>query len=359
MKEHDLLKLYDTFLSETKRGKRLQKNRKRVRLSSAVPYVFTGKLLEDFSLDRNFPLRIRSITNMKKRELAAEKKYWNKFYLEFTAYLYEDLDCYDNYVGANIRRLRAFFNYLNEEKEMNIGNFYKRFYACSEEIEIITLLPEQLNFLIFNTDFENSLPDYLKRTKDMFVFGCTVALRVSDIFKLTMDNIEVINSRHYLRVSAQKTGVFTRVLLPDYAVRIIKRQKMKQKTIFGRISNGRYNLNLKELMERTGWTEARPMMRTKRGIPTPVYKNRKTREQYRFCDLVTSHTMRKTGITTMLCLGMSENAVRKISGHAANSKEFFRYVQLSQFFMDTEAEKVFEQLKMRVLEPADIVLESV
>jgi integrase len=59
---------------------------------------------------------------------------------------------------------------------------------------------------------------------------------------------------------------------------------------------------------------------------------------YRFCDLVTSHTMRRTAITTMLSLGMTEFMVRKISGHSANSKEFFRYVALSQTYIDKETE---------------------
>jgi len=54
--------------------------------------------------------------------------------------------------------------------------------------------------------------------------------------------------------------------------------------------------------------------------------------------------MRRTAITSMLCLGMPEHLVRKISGHAANSKEFFRYVLLSQSFIDDETDKVFDKL---------------
>jgi hypothetical protein len=47
----------------------------------------------------------------------------------------------------------------------------------------------------------------------------------------------------------------------------------------------------------------------------------------------------------MLNLGMPEHIVRKISGHAANSREFYRYVQLAQQVIDAESEKVFEQIK--------------
>ncbi len=58
---------------------------------------------------------------------------------------------------------------------------------------IITLTPEQLQFLIHDKLFEQALPDYLQKTKDIFVFGCTVALRVSDLMQLKPRNFEKTN----------------------------------------------------------------------------------------------------------------------------------------------------------------------
>ena len=55
--------------------------------------------------------------------------------------------------------------------------------------------------------------------------------------------------------------------------------------------------------------------------------------------------MRRTAITTMLCLGMPEHVVRKISGHSPMSKEFFRYVSLAQSYHDKETAIVFDKLK--------------
>jgi hypothetical protein len=54
--------------------------------------------------------------------------------------------------------------------------------------------------------------------------------------------------------------------------------------------------------------------------------------------------MRRTGITTMLCLGMNEQLVRKISGHSANSKEFYKYVSYAQSYLDNEINIVHEKL---------------
>jgi integrase len=348
-KEHDFFKLFDTFLKETKNGKRVQKNDKRVRDSTIQPYIYLRKLLFDFSVEKGFPLHIYSILSLKKREIKAEKKYWILFYREFTDYLYYDLDCYDNYVGSNIKRLRTFFNYLNAEKDLNIGSFYKNFYAHSEEIEIVTLTSEQLHYLIYDKMFETNLPDHLKRTKDMFVFGCTVALRVSDLFKLSKTNIEKFNGKHYLKVRSQKTNTLTRVSLPDYAIDIINKYPKNRKTIFPEISNARFNLNIKSLMELTSWTYECTKTRQKRGQPIVLYKNKQTKESFRFCDLITSHTMRRTAITTLLCEHLPENVVRKISGHTAGSKEFFRYVELSQQYMDTETDKAYERIKNKEL----------
>jgi len=42
--------------------------------------------------------------------------------------------------------------------------------------------------------------------------------------------------------------------------------------------------------------------------------------------------------------GVPEHAVRRISGHAPNSREFFRYVQYSQRFLDEFTDKVFDGL---------------
>ena len=81
----------------------------------------------------------------------------------------------------------------------------------------------------------------------------------------------------------------------------------------------------------------------KRGI---IYNicNTKDKKQYRFCDLISSHIMRRTAITTMLMLGMKEHIVKQISGHTNNSKSFYRYVNFAQSYLDNEMDMVFDKL---------------
>jgi hypothetical protein len=54
----------------------------------------------------------------------------------------------------------------------------------------------------------------------------------------------------------------------------------------------------------------------------------------------------------MLCLGIPEQFVRKIIGHAPGSKEFYRYVLWAQTYLDSESEKVFETLLQKELKVA-------
>jgi hypothetical protein len=61
-------------------------------------------------------------------------------------------------------------------------------------------------------------------------------------------------------------------------------------------------------------------------------------------ELVPTHVMRRTGITVLLMMGMHEYLVRKISGHSAHSKEFFRYVNFADSFITAEISKA--QLSM-------------
>lgn len=345
----NFIDLFDQFIKESVNGKRLQKNGKKLRAGSVENYTYVRKLLSDFARDKNVELRIRPISKLSKREFAFEKNYWKKFYKKFTDYLYNDLGHFDNYVGNNMKMIRVFFNYLNDEKGLNVGTFHKSFYVRKEEIQIVTLLPEQLNLLIFSKELEDILDPVLKRTKDIFVFGCTVALRVSDLLNLKKENLEVVNNEYYLKVSSKKTQTFTRIKLPSYAVEILNRYKNKYKTLLPPLTNGRLNLNIKKLMATVNWTNPIVKTRERRGLQVPVYKNSRSRTHYRFCDMITSHSMRRTAITTMLCLGMPEHLVREISGHAPNSKEFFRYVKLSQSYKDRETEKIFEKLEEKKL----------
>ena len=213
---------------------------------------------------------------------------------------------------------------------------------------IITLSVEQLQFLIYDTIFEQQLSVALQRSKDLFVFGCTVALRFSDLVKLNKSNIRVTGGQHYLTVRSQKTSTDSLVKLPPYAVEILLRYSMQKKRLLPLFNKVNLNKYIKLLLEQAGFTHIVCKTRERRGQAIELKKmNGMQVQSYRFCDAASTHTMRRTAVTTMLCLGVPEQVVRRISGHSPNSKEFYRYVLWAQTYQDAETEKMFEKLQQK------------
>lgn len=208
-KELELLLLFKRFINDCKTGRRLQANGKLLSKGCITNYEYCYKLLQQFAVTKQFHLRIRPVNKLNSRELVTERNYWNRFYKKFTDYLYTNCGHYDNYVGANIKVIRVFFHYLQRDLLIDTGNFYKKFCVTKEEVPVIALLPEELNYLIYNKEFEDSLSPVMQKVKDVFVFGSTVALRFSDLMQLKKSNLRINGTQWYLLVRSQKTNVDT------------------------------------------------------------------------------------------------------------------------------------------------------
>lgn len=344
-KTNEIIPSFKLFIKETETGKRLKKNGERIKSGSIDNYKYVLQNLIQFSTDTKFELRICDASKLDKRELKSEKSYWKKFYQKFTEYLYKK-GCHDNYVGANIKVIRVFFNYLKNDKDFFTGDFQRLFYVRKEEVEIFVLSPEQLKFLIHDKEFEQSLTLSLRRIKDIFIFGCTTGLRFSDIFLLTNKNFEQQDGEWYLKLKSLKTKTFSFIKLPNYAVTIYQKHQPKSDkvAVFGKISLFNFNKALKQIGEQANFTATIEVSREKQGKTQKLTKKTDA-TQNRFCDKMSSHMMRRTAITTMLILGMPEHLVRKISGHSTSSSSFNRYVHYAQSYMDKEISKVHSKLE--------------
>lgn len=344
-----LLPYFEKFIADSKKGRRLQPNGKIFAKGTLVNYEMTRKLLEEFSQKKQFELRITPVRRLNKRNRSTERNYWKRFYKKFTDFLYIEKGYFDNSTGSVVKNIKVFFNYLNKDLLLEVGEFHKSFYVRKEEIPIIALLPEELNFFIYSKEFESSLSKRLKEIKDFFVFGCTVGLRFSDLMKLNRTNIRIVNEDWWLVVRTKKTGTDILMKLPEYAKAIISTYKSHGKKLLPSFNSSNCGKYLKELVEAAGYTQEVSRTRQRRGKDIQVSRiDTRGKVSYRFCDHVSSHTMRRTSISTMLSLGVPEQIVRKISGHSPGSKEFYRYVAFSQLYQDNEISKMFERLKEKV-----------
>ena len=134
-----------------------------------------------------------------------------------------------------------------------------------------------------------------------------------------------------------------RFKLPEYAYDILQKYDFKAKYIFPSLSLNQFNKNIRKIAEMAGWTYTIGKISGQQGLDQTIYNQRCGRAEYRFCDLISSHAMRRTAITTMLIHGMPEHLVKLISGHAGNSKAFYRFSYI-QSFSDHELDRLHAQI---------------
>jgi hypothetical protein len=183
-KQLSLIIEFQKFITASKTGRRLMPSGKKVRAGTIEQYQCVLLLLEQFQQLQPKPIRIVLLTKNALRVLQQEKLYWCRFFKKFSTFLYKQKNCYDQYTNSVFKILKAFFNYLLKEKCLPVGVFHCQFRIPTEHTNPVVLSPAQLKFLITDTHFETSLPASLQRTKDIFVFGCTVGLRYQDLMRL-------------------------------------------------------------------------------------------------------------------------------------------------------------------------------
>lgn len=337
------LAAFRSFISASKTGRRLTASKKRLTPGSVEQYYCVERLIVEWEEKTGQPIRILLMKKQSLSLIAREKAYWARFYRSFCHFLYKDKGHFDNYVATIWKVIRAFFNYLLKDRSLPVGSFHSQFRVQAQASVPVVLDPGQLQYLIHDAAFDSSLPDHLRRTKDIFVFGCTVGLRFGDLMKLRKEHLVRSSYGLLIQVHTQKTGVPVKLPIPAYLEAILQRyQHRTGRYLLPRLSNTNLNKQLKQLMERAGWTHPLPKVRLLQGRPVEIRPGGRT---LRFCDQVSAHTMRRTAITTLLMLGVPEQAVRRISGHAPASREFYRYIALADEYVQNHVRLAHAELE--------------
>jgi len=337
--EHKLLPLFMKFIQASRTGKRRRKNGVVITKGTIKNYENTYHLLEQYAGEKI--LVLIEVKGNNKKEFQQAKNHSKRFYHTFCEHLSSKHKASSNYTGQTIKIIRSFYNWVNLELGIHTGNFHRSFYVVGEDIPIVTLSIEQLNFLIHDSGFAARLNPQLTKAKDVFIFGCATGLRISDLRRLKAQHIIRRDGATYINIKTQKVGYETLIKLPPFCIYIIQQYKALKTKLLPIAQDSRFNTRIRQVCELAGWNWYVPKYRKVGNKQVEVKHHGK---QYRFCDMISSHTMRRTCITNMLCAGMPEHVVRKISGHAGNSKSFFRYVTLAQKLVDQEIDKLFDRL---------------
>jgi integrase len=213
----------------------------------------------------------------------------------------------NNYFGRIIKVVKVVFNdarYNGVHKLDPPANFKADDYVA----DTVYLTPQELD-AIMAVPLTNRA-DIIARAK--FVIGANTGLRVSDFNNLNDVNI----GEKYLTVTAKKTG--QKIITP---INSRVRELIDTVDVFAPLTDQYINRTIKEITRTAGIVE-----------PVEVVKyiaGKRVHNVFEKCDLVSSHTARRSFATNAYKAGVPTIAIMKITGHTTE-KSFLRYIKISK-----------------------------
>lgn len=248
------------------------------------------------------------------------------FQRHFIQYLRE-VGLRPNTIATRLSALRTIMQVaFLEKKTTNIDYKNPQFVPCGEQVDEIFLNPQQISQMM-NLDlsskqtiegyvrryrldegrahplpqFEWKFMKFINQTRDVFIVGCLTGQRHSDYSRINRDMIVTLNGRQFIKLTQQKTK--KEVYIPlDSRVRDIL-DKYNGSLPYVCICTFRRHLHL--LGEFLGWTyDARCDSNGRAG-------------RQRFCDMLKTHTARRSFATNAYAAGVSLASIIAVTGHAS------------------------------------------
>lgn len=142
--------------------------------------------------------------------------------------------------------------------------------------------------------------------RDIFLVGCFTGQRFSDYSHINRDMFVKIKGKEFIDLTQIKTG--KKVLIP--LDRRVKAILDRHRGYLPKDDNKRVNENLRFLCEMLGWVEL------------PAIDKRRMGYKFgpRFCDMVTTHTARRSFATNAYSAGVPLSSIMAITGHSREEK---------------------------------------
>ena len=225
----------------------------------------------------------------------------------------------NNTITNLMKKLRAFYSWCNEEEYTDNNPFSKYKIKAEKYGTPIYISIEERNAI---ADFDLSESPQLEVQRDIFIFQCLIGCRVSDLLKMTNENI-VNDAIEYI---AQKTKdekpEVIRVPLNDRAKSILKKykQKGKKQPILPFITSQRYNDDIKEIFRLCGITR----------MVTIIDPTTGNEEKKPINEVASSHMARRTFVGNLYKQVKDPNLIGALSGHKEGSRAFARYRDIDE-----------------------------
>ena len=235
-------------------------------------------------------------------------------YNDFVQFFYSR-NCGANYIGKHIKTFKTIMRQAREEGlHSNTEVERKAFKTISEEVESIYLTEAELK-KIYELDLSDN--KHLQEVRDVFLAGCYTAQRYSDYSKINKSNIKVMGGKKVIEIVQQKTGEKCLIPIRPELEAILKRYDYTLPKTFEQ----KVNENIKKIGLKAKITEVVNVEKNQGGL------NIKTKVKK--CDLIKTHTARRTGCSLMYLAGIPTIDIMKISGHKTPN-EFLKYIRISK-----------------------------
>lgn len=224
----------------------------------------------------------------------------------------------NNTICALFNKLRAFYNWCNQQGITDNHPFERYNGITTEKYGTPFYLTLDERNLI--ADYDLSAHPQLATQRDIFIFQCLIGCRVSDLLKMTPENIinEVVE--YIPHKTKDERPVVVRVPLNERAKALIDKYKGADSKgkLFPFISAQKYNDDIKDIFRLCGITRLVTVLN-----PTTGKEEKKP-----INEVASSHMARRTFVGNLYKKVKDPNLVGSLSGHAEGSKAFARYREI-------------------------------
>lgn len=259
------------------------------------------------------------------------------FYRKYVSF-FNKKDYSPNTIGRHIKTLKVIMGASQLQKLHNNNQYkLKEFKGISIEVKNIYLSLDELEKL-YNVDLSKKKDKDKETARDVFLLGCYTALRYSDYSRIKPHHIVTTSAgTRIVQIKTKKTGEEVVIpfwhwmideLVKKYPDGMPKTYEQKVNEIIKKVGA---KAKINELVTKTIYKKG-----TKYDITVPK------------CEMIKTHTARRSAASNMYLKDIPNLDIMKITGHRTE-KDFLKYIKVSK---EETAERISK--KFRIDKPLEI-----
>ena len=224
-----------------------------------------------------------------------------------------------------MKKLRAFFNWCERTGKMPQTPF-KNYSVGTQNFGTPYYLTKDEMIKVLHFDFKSKVDDVrqaaeLEKQRDVFIFQCSIGCRVSDLLRLTRQDI-VNGALEYIPTKTiSENGRTVVVPLNKTAKAILEKYAaLPDERLLPFIPVQQYNEAIRQVLRTVGINRIVTILNPLTG----------REEKKPICEVAASHMARRTFIGNLYKKVQDPNIVASLSGHSEGSRAFCRYREIDR-----------------------------